>query len=101
MTGSDGEPGKLSDSQLDVLSPDTGSPAPPPNGGPADGGPPDRGPAADGPGLAAWRDPGRSGPERVADLLRRMTLAEKVAQLRSTWPGRTPDGPAETAGGGD
>jgi beta-xylosidase len=34
----------------------------------------------------AWRDPGRPAAERVADLLGRMTLAEKAGQLRSTWP---------------
>lgn len=79
MTVSGDEPGKLTDSQLDVLVPDEGS-------------------GTD--GLAAWRDAGRSADERVADLLGRMTLAEKVGQLRSTWPGRTPDGPAATAGGG-
>lgn len=34
---------------------------------------------------AAYRDPRVSIPERVADLLGRMTLAEKVAQLGSAW----------------
>ena len=43
-------------------------------------------PGADGAGPAAWRDAGRPAEERVADLLRRMTLAEKVGQLTSTWP---------------
>jgi len=91
MTGSDDEPGKLTDSQLDVLSPDADGAAPPP----------DDGLAADGTArLAAWRDAGRSAEERVADLLRRMTLAEKVGQLRSTWPGRTPDGTRSSADGG-
>jgi beta-xylosidase len=90
MTGSD-EPGKLTDSQLDVLSPDADGAAPPPGDGPAE-----EGTAR----LAAWRDAGRSADERVADLLGRMTLAEKVGQLRSSWPGRTPDGPAASAGGG-
>jgi beta-xylosidase len=33
----------------------------------------------------AWRDASFPAQERVADLLRRMTLAEKVGQLRSTW----------------
>jgi beta-xylosidase len=79
MTVSGDEPGKLTDSRLDVLVPGEGS-------------------GTD--GLAVWRDAGRSADERVADLLGRMTLAEKVGQLRSTWPGRTPDGPAATAGGG-
>src|SRR6266849_2262286 len=37
--------------------------------------------------LAAWRDTSRPAEERVEDLLRRMTLAEKAGQLRSTWPG--------------
>src|SRR6266568_2048115 len=40
--------------------------------------------------LAAWRDTGRPPEERVEDLLRRMTLAEKAGQLRSTWPGGAP-----------
>jgi beta-xylosidase len=33
----------------------------------------------------AWRDPARPGAERVADLLARMTLAEKTAQLAAVW----------------
>ena len=33
----------------------------------------------------AWRDVSRPADERVEDLLRRMTLAEKAGQLRSTW----------------
>ena len=37
-----------------------------------------------------WRDPSRSAAERVADLLGRMTLAEKAAQLTSLWLGRQP-----------
>jgi beta-xylosidase len=32
-----------------------------------------------------WRDPARPAEERVADLLGRMTLEEKVAQLTSIW----------------
>jgi beta-xylosidase len=70
MTGRDDELDQLTDGQLGVLSPD------------------------------AWRDAGQTAEERVADLLRRMTLAEKVGQLRSTWPGSTPDGSAPAAGGG-
>jgi beta-xylosidase len=38
----------------------------------------------------AWRDPLRPAAERVADLLARMTLEEKVAQLTSVWPGDQP-----------
>ncbi len=34
-----------------------------------------------------WRDPRRPAGERVADLLGRMTLAEKVAQLYGVWLG--------------
>ena len=34
-----------------------------------------------------WRDPSRSAAERVEDLLGRMTLEEKVAQLTSIWIG--------------
>jgi beta-xylosidase len=78
MTGSDDELGQLTDGRLEVLSP-----------------------AAEGAAqLAAWRDVGHTAEERVADLLRRMTLAEKVGQLRSTWPGRMPDGTAPSADGG-
>jgi beta-xylosidase len=41
-------------------------------------------------GTGAWRDPLRPAAERVADLLARMTLEEKVAQLTSIWPGDQP-----------
>ena len=34
---------------------------------------------------APYRDPGRSDAERAADLLGRMTVAEKIAQLTSVW----------------
>jgi len=37
-----------------------------------------------------WRDPSRPAAERVADLLGRMTLEEKAAQLTSLWPGHQP-----------
>ena len=39
-----------------------------------------------------WRDPSRPVTERVADLLERMTLAEKLAQLGSVWVGAADDG---------
>ncbi len=39
---------------------------------------------------ALWRDPSRSVAERVGDLLARMTLEEKVAQLTSVWLGYEP-----------
>lgn len=39
-----------------------------------------------------WRDPARPADERVADLLARMTLEEKVAQLGSIWMGASGDG---------
>ena len=39
-----------------------------------------------------WRDPSQPVAERVADLLSRMTLAEKVAQLGSVWIGASGDG---------
>jgi beta-xylosidase len=91
MTGSDDEPGQLADGQLGVLSPDADGSSPRPGtGSTAEG-------AAR---LAAWRDVGRTAEERVADLLRRMTLAEKVGQLRSTWHGSAPDGAGPRAGGG-
>ncbi len=37
-----------------------------------------------------WRDPSRPATERAGDLLGRMTLEEKVAQLTSVWPGNQP-----------
>ncbi len=37
--------------------------------------------------LEPWRDPARPTEERVADLLGRMTLEEKVAQLYAAWVG--------------
>ncbi len=40
----------------------------------------------------AWRDPARPAAERVADLLCRMTLEEKIAQLGSIWMGASGDG---------
>ena len=46
--------------------------------------------ARPGTGTGAWRDPLRPAAERVADLLARMTLEEKVAQLTSIWPGDQP-----------
>ncbi len=46
--------------------------------------------AGPGAGTGAWRDPLRPAAERVADLLARMTLEEKVAQLTSIWPGDQP-----------
>ncbi len=39
-----------------------------------------------------WRDSGCPVDERVADLLGRMTLAEKIAQLGSVWMGASGDG---------
>jgi beta-xylosidase len=42
--------------------------------------------------IEAWRDPKRPAAERVADLLGRMTLEEKVAQLGSVWMGASGDG---------
>jgi beta-xylosidase len=39
-----------------------------------------------------WRDPSRSAGDRVADLLARMTLDEKVAQLAGIWVGTSADG---------
>jgi beta-xylosidase len=42
--------------------------------------------------IEAWRDPTRPAGERVADLLGRMTLEEKVAQLGSVWMGASGEG---------
>jgi beta-xylosidase len=39
-----------------------------------------------------WRDPARPARQRVKDLLRRMTLEEKLAQLASIWVGAEPAG---------
>lgn len=39
-----------------------------------------------------WRDPSRPAADRVADLLARMTLEEKLAQLGSVWMGASGDG---------
>jgi beta-xylosidase len=43
-------------------------------------------------GAGIWRDPSRSPGERVADLLGRMTIEEKLAQLASIWMGARTDG---------
>jgi beta-xylosidase len=51
-------------------------------------------PAASPPDAATaeiWRDPSRPAAERVEDLLRRMTVAEKLAQLGSAWLRDEPD----------
>jgi beta-xylosidase len=42
--------------------------------------------------IETWRDPARPAAERVADLLGRMTLEEKIAQLGSVWMGASGDG---------
>ena len=42
--------------------------------------------------IETWRDPARSASERIADLLGRMTLEEKIAQLGSVWMGASLDG---------
>ncbi|BCJ70971.1 beta-glucosidase [Catellatospora sp. IY07-71] len=39
------------------------------------------------PGPQPWRDPALPVEQRVDDLMRRLTLAEKIAQLYSVWPG--------------
>ncbi|MFD1828188.1 beta-glucosidase [Streptomyces desertarenae] len=39
-----------------------------------------------------WQDTSRSAEERAADLLSRMTLEEKLAQLSSIWPGSEAEG---------
>lgn len=41
--------------------------------------------------MEPWRDTARPVPERVADLLGRMTLPEKIAQLYGVWLGRSAD----------
>jgi len=40
----------------------------------------------------AWQDPGQPAEERIADLLRAMTLEEKIAQLGSVWVNASSDG---------
>ena len=42
--------------------------------------------------IESWQDPTRPADERVADLLGRMTLEEKIAQLGSAWMGASGDG---------
>jgi beta-xylosidase len=42
--------------------------------------------------LEPWRDPSQPIPDRVADLMSRMTLAEKLAQLHSVWLSGPADG---------
>jgi beta-xylosidase len=42
-------------------------------------------------GAEPWQDPRLTADERVADLLSRMTLEEKVAQLGSVWMGAAGD----------
>ena len=42
--------------------------------------------------IESWRDPTRPAEERVADLLGRMTIEEKIAQLGSVWMGASGDG---------
>ena len=42
--------------------------------------------------LPIWRDPTRSPRERVADLLAKMTLEEKIAQLYGVWVGADASG---------
>jgi beta-xylosidase len=42
--------------------------------------------------VESWRDPESPADERVADLLSRMTLEEKIAQLGSVWMGASGDG---------
>ncbi|MGW8850123.1 beta-xylosidase/alpha-l-arabinosidase [Streptomyces xiamenensis] len=39
-----------------------------------------------------WQDPSRPAADRAADLLARLTLEEKLAQLSSIWPGSDGDG---------
>jgi beta-xylosidase len=48
--------------------------------------------AGTGAGAEIWRDPACPVDERVADLLSRMTLEEKIAQLGSVWMGAVADG---------
>jgi beta-xylosidase len=76
MTRRDDELDQLEEGQVNVLSPDADGVFSPTGSGLA---------VEDGTRLAAWRDASRPAEERVADLLRRMTLAEKVGQLTSTW----------------
>ena len=78
MTRRDDDLDQLAEGQLSVLSPD-----------------------GDGVRLAVWRDASRPVEERVEDLLRRMTLAEKAGQLRSTWLGSTSFGGGVSGGGGN
>ena len=53
-------------------------------------------PGAPAPGISGsgepWRDPALTAESRVADLLGRMTIEEKIAQLGSVWMGASGDG---------
>ncbi|WP_308796955.1 beta-xylosidase/alpha-l-arabinosidase [Agromyces silvae] len=46
---------------------------------------------------APWRDPARPVAERVADLIGRMSLDEKLAQLYGVWVGASDDGGGDVA----
>jgi beta-xylosidase len=46
--------------------------------------------------LSPWQDPSRPAEERVADILGRMTLEEKIAQLYAIWVGM-PEGDEDVA----
>jgi beta-xylosidase len=46
---------------------------------------------------APWQDTGRPAAERVDDLLARLTLPEKIAQLYGVWVGVDPDGDGDVA----
>ena len=88
MTRRDDDLNQLVEDELNVLLPDGGML---PRAG--------SGLAEDGARLAVWRDARHAPAERVEDLLRRMTLAEKAGQLRSTWLGSTPGGFNPDGGG--
>ncbi len=47
--------------------------------------------------LETWRDPGLPAAERVADLMSRMELREKIAQLSGIWVGAAEPGGADVA----
>jgi len=94
VTRRDDDLNQLVEDELNALSPDGDGTLSPLGSGLAE----------DGARAAVWCDVRRPPTERVEDLLRRMTLAEKVGQLRSTWLGSTAGGGGgngDGGGGGD
>ena len=89
MTRRDDDLDQLAEDELNVLSPDGGMLPPAGSGWPTTAR-----------GWPSGATPAAAPTERVEDLLRRMTLAEKAGQLRSTWLGSTAGGGGGNGGRG-